>query len=135
MKGKNKYKINTEQIHVSPNSFSDLSLLSVARDSSQLLFSGLIKIEKNAQKSHAYQKNQNLILSNDAFVSSFPTLEILADDVFCTHGSTSGPISQDQLQYLQMRGLTNASAKKLAIEGFKNQVYEKLHKLGITKYD
>ena len=135
MKGKEKYKINTEQIHISPNSFSDLYLLSVAEGSSSLAFSGLIKIEKNAQKSHAYQKNHNLILSKDAFVSSLPTLEILADDVFCTHGSVSGPLPEDQLQYLQMRGLNRVKAKKLAITGFKNQVYEKLHNLGININD
>lgn len=134
MKKKEKYVVHTEQIHISPHSFSDLFVLSVAQGSSSLAFSGLIRIEKNAQQSHAYQKNQNLILSNDAFVDSRPILEILANDVFCTHGSTSGPISKDQLQYLQMRGLSLKEAEEVSVEGFKQQVYDKLHTLGIKDY-
>jgi Fe-S cluster assembly protein SufD len=135
MKDTEKYTIHTEQIHVAPHSYSDLYILSIANDSSSLAFSGLIRIEKDAQKSHAYQKNQNLILSNTAFVDSRPILEILADDVFCTHGSTSGPISKEQLSYLQMRGLTKDEAKKLSVEGFKQQVYDRLLTLGVTNYD
>lgn len=134
MRKKDKYSIRTEQIHISPHSFSDLYVLSVANDSSSLAFSGLIRIEKDAQQSHAYQKNQNLILSNDSFVDSRPILEILANDVFCTHGSTSGPLSKDQLSYLQMRGLNFEEAKGISIEGFKQQVYDKLLSLGVTDY-
>lgn len=131
MKEKDSFKIRTEQIHISPHSFSDLLVLSLARDSSSLSFSGLIKIEKDAQHSHAYQKNKNLILSKNAFVDSRPILEILANDVFCTHGSTSGPLSKEQLQYLQMRGLNLKEATNLSIEGFKQQVYDRLSNLGI----
>ena len=134
MRNKDKYVVHTEQIHISPHSFSDLFILSVAQDSSSLAFSGLIRIEKNAQQSHAYQKNQNLILSNDAFVDSRPILEILANDVFCTHGSTSGPISKDQLYYLQMRGLSLKEATDISVEGFKQQVYDKLDTLGVHNY-
>lgn len=133
MKEKERYEIHTEQIHVSPNSFSDLFILSIANDHSSLAFSGLIRIEKGAQQSHAYQKNQNLLLSKDAFVDSRPILEILADDVFCTHGSTSGPISKDQLSYLQMRGLCLNDAKKISIAGFKQQVYDRLLHLGVKQ--
>ena len=135
MKKNEKYTIHTEQIHASPHSFSDLFILSVAHDSSSLHFSGRIRIEKNAKQSHAYQKNQNLILSEDAFVDSRPILEICADDVFCKHGSTSGPISADQLSYLQMRGLNLEEAKQASVEGFKQQVYDRLSSLGIQKYD
>lgn len=130
-KGKDKYTVRTEQIHLSPNSFSDLFVLSVADESSSLSFSGLIRIEKDAQQSHAYQKNQNLLLSGDAFVDSRPILEILANDVFCTHGSTTGPISKDQLYYLQTKGLSLQQAKELSITGFKNQVVDKLADLGV----
>lgn len=125
-------KIHTEQIHQVGNSFSELFVLSVVDDSSSLQFSGTIRIEKAAQKSHAYQKNQNLILSKDAFVDSRPILEILADDVFCTHGSTTGPLSEDQLRYLQMRGIGELEARKLLIDGFKKQVYNRINQLGIT---
>lgn len=134
MRNSEKYVVHTEQIHIAPHSFSELYVLSVASGFSSLAFSGLIRIEKDAQQSHAYQKNQNLILSNDAFVDSRPILEILANDVFCTHGSTSGPISKDQLAYLQMRGLNVEDATKASVEGFKQQVYDKLHTLGIDKY-
>ncbi len=135
MKGKEKYIVNTEQVHIAPHSFSDLYVLSVAQDNSSFAFSGLIRIEKDAQQSHAYQKNQNLILSPDAFVDSRPILEILANDVFCTHGSTSGPISEDQLAYLEMRGLNREQATQLSIDGFKKQVYDRLYSLGITEHD
>jgi len=134
MKKNEKYSIRTEQIHVAPCSFSDLYILSVADNSSSLNFSGLIRIEKKAQQSHAYQKNQNLILSPSAFVSSSPILEILADDVFCTHGSTSGPISKPQLSYLQMRGLSLQEATTLSVAGFKQLVYDRLEKLKSTSY-
>lgn len=117
---------------MAPDSYSDLFLLSVMKDSSSLAFTGKIRIEKNAQKSHAYQKNQNLILSKDAFVDSRPILEILADDVFCTHGSTTGPLSSDQLLYLEIRGIKKESAEKLLIEGFTNQVYDRIRQLGVT---
>lgn len=133
MKHNEKYTVRTEQIHISPNSFSELLVLSVADERSSLAFSGLIRIEKNAQQSHAYQKNQNLILSNDAFVDSRPILEILANDVFCTHGSTSGPLSKDQLYYLQTKGLTKSQAKEVSIEGFKQQVIDKLQSLGVQQ--
>lgn len=132
MDDEKKYTIHTEQIHVAPDSYSDLLLLSVMKDSSSLAFAGKIRIEKDAQKSHAYQKNQNLILSEDAFVDSRPILEILADDVFCTHGSTTGPLSKDQLLYLQIRGISKRSAEQLLIEGFTNQVYDRVKQLGIT---
>lgn len=135
LKQKDSFKIHTEQIHIAPHSFSDLYVLSVARESSSFAFSGLIRIEKDAQQSHAYQKNQNLLLSKDAFVDSRPILEILANDVFCTHGSTSGPLCEDQLQYLQMRGLNRSEASELSIEGFKQQVYDRLLSLGINIHD
>jgi len=126
------FKIYTEQIHKAPNSFSELLILSVLKGHASLAFTGSIRIEKDAQKSHAYQKNQNLTLSKDAFIDSRPILEILADDVFCTHGSTSGPLSEEQLLYLQMRGVDSVSARKLLIDGFKQQIYNRITKLGIT---
>lgn len=132
LKKKQAFKIHTEQIHEVGNSFSELFILSVVDDNSSLLFSGTIRIEKTAQKSHAYQKNQNLILSEDAFVDSRPVLEILADDVFCTHGSTTGPLSEDQIQYIRMRGVGEFEARKLLIEGFKKQVYNRINQLGIV---
>lgn len=133
MKNADRFTIRTEQIHAAPHSFSELLVLSVADNTSSLSFSGLIRVEKDAQQSHAYQKNQNLMLSGSAFVDSRPILEILANDVFCTHGSTTGPLSKEQLYYLQTKGLSLEEAKKLSVEGFKQQINDKLLSLGIEK--
>jgi len=134
MNNSDKYSIQTEQIHTSPHSFSDLYILSLVRDTSSFIFSGLIRIEKNAQHTHAYQKNQNILLSKGGFVDSRPILEILADDVFCTHGSTSGPLSQDQLYYLRTKGLSKDAAEKASIEGLKSLVYERLESYKVIKF-
>jgi len=131
IKNTDKYTIQTEQIHESPHSFSDLYILSLIKDISSFTFSGLIRIEKNAQHTHAYQKNQNVLLSKGGFVDSRPILEILADDVFCTHGSTTGPLSKDQLYYLQTKGLTKLAAEKASIDGLKSLVYNRLEKLKV----
>ena len=133
--GTKKYSVKTKQIHSAPNSFSDLYIVSVVQGSSSFSFSGLIRIEKGARQSHAYQKNQNLLLSEKSSVDSCPILEILANDVFCTHASTSGPISEEQLQLLQMRGIERDEAKNLVVEGFTHQIYDRLSSLGVKNYD
>lgn len=117
-KNQERFQIETIQHHLTPQSTSNLLIKGVFDDRCQFFYRGLIRIEKEAQKSHAYQKNQNLLLSPDVFVDSKPELEILANDVFCTHGSTNGYINQEELYYLQTRGLTKKQAKKLIIDGF-----------------
>lgn len=126
--GKNaeEYKIETIQHHIAPNSLSDLFIKGVFEDKSKLLYQGLIRIEKSGQQSHAYQKNQNLILSSEAFVDSRPFLEILANDVFCTHGSTTGKLNKEQIFYAKSRGLSTKKANQLLVEGFINEVYLKV---------
>lgn len=116
------FKINTVQNHIAPSSTSNLLIKGVFFDSSKFYYRGLIKIEKNAQKSHAYQKNQNLTLSSDCFIDSRPYLEILANDVFCTHGSTTGRLDQEQMFYTKARGLSEKQAEKLLVEGFINEI-------------
>lgn len=133
IRGNTSYKLNTKQLHRSPGAFSQLSISCVARDSASLAYSGLIRIEKGAQQSHAYQKNQNLILSPDAFVDSRPMLEIEANDVFCTHGSTTGNINKEHVQYLMTRGMSKRIAEKAYVDGFINQLYEQMRQLGISK--
>jgi len=112
------YRVHTVQHHKAPNSTSNLLIRGVFEDESKFHYTGLVKIEKKAQKSHAYQKNQNLILSDGVFVESEPFLEIEANDVFCTHGSTTGKINEDQLYYLISRGIRKEDAKRLIIQGF-----------------
>ncbi len=121
-KKEDKYEINTVQNHQSPNSTSNLLIKGVFFDSSRFYFQGLIRIDKNAQKSHAYQKNQNLIMSENVYVESQPNLEILANDVFCTHGSTTGYLNQEELFYTISRGLKKERAEKLLVEGFINDL-------------
>jgi Fe-S cluster assembly protein SufD len=123
---KERYNIETIQHHTSPGSTSDLLIKGVFDGSSKFIYQGLIRLDKGAQQSHAYQKNQNLIISPDVFVDSRPFLEILANDVFCTHGSTTGRINQEQILYLQSRGLTKKDAQNAIISGFTNEVVLKV---------
>lgn len=127
-KGNDKFYLKTTQHHIGPNSFSDLLVKGVFDDESFFKYDGLIRIEKNAQKSHAYQKNQNLLLSEKAKVISDPNLEILANDVFCTHGSTTGFLNESEIFYLQTRGIDRKKGEKMLVEGFINEIREKLKK-------
>lgn len=125
-KDADKYEIETVQHHNVPGSLSDLLIKGVFDDASKLIYQGLIRIEEGAQQSHAYQKNQNLVLSSDVFVDSRPFLEILANDVFCTHGSTTGKLNKEQLFYAQSRGLNKEQSKQLLVDGFINELYTKV---------
>lgn len=119
------FRVHTVQHHIAPASTSNLLIKGVFRDASQFHYTGMVKIEPGAQQSHAYQKNQNIVLSSDVFVESEPFLEIEANDVFCTHGSTTGRLSQDQLYYMQSRGLSKSAAEEMLIVGFLDEVREK----------
>lgn len=120
------YKISTYQNHLKPDSTSNLLIKGVFYDESQIYYRGLIRIEKKAQRSHAYQKNQNLMMSERVFVESKPYLEILANDVFCTHGSTTGRLNQDQLFYAKTRGLGEKEAEDMLVEGFISDIKNKI---------
>lgn len=120
------FKLETIQHHISSSSTSNLFIKGVFGGSSKLHYQGLIRIEKNAQKSHAYQKNQNLILSPRVFIESKPFLEILADDVFCTHGSTTGILNEEELYYLESRGITRENAKRLLVQGFMSDLLDRI---------
>jgi Fe-S cluster assembly protein SufD len=123
------FKLNTFQIHQKGGSFSNLLVKGVFLDKSKFFYQGLIRIEKGADKSHAYQKNQNLVLSKDCFVESNPYLEILANDVFCTHGSTTSNLDKDQLFYLETRRLNEKKATILLVEGFLFEVFLEMEKI------
>src|SRR3989338_11257592 len=130
--GKQKINLYTLQDHLKPESKSDLLIKSVLFDEAKFYYQGLIKIEKDAQKSNAYQKNQNILMSPKSWADSRPTLEILANDVRCTHGATVGKIDQEQIYYLTSRGLSKKIAQKMLLEGFLNEIIlripdEKLH--------
>ena len=129
-KNKDRFQVETIQHHVAPNSVSNLLIKGVFYDESKFIYQGLIRIEKAAQKTHAYQKNQNLIMSDSCFVDSRPFLEILANDVFCTHGSTTGKLNQEQIYYLQTRNLAKKSAEKLLIDGFIQEIPSRIKQYG-----
>ena len=124
------FRLETIQRHSAPETFSDLLIKGAFFDQSKFLYRGLIKIEKKAQLSHAFQKNQNLIMSKNVFVSSQPDLEIKANDVFCTHGSTTGKLDKNQLFYLASRGLGPKKAEKLLVAGFFEEIFAKIKKVG-----
>ena len=126
--GKNtdEYHIKTVQHHRAPDSSSDLLIKGVFQDHTKFIYQGLIRLEKEAQRSHAYQKNQNLLVSKGVFVDSRPYLEILANDVFCTHGSTTGKLNKEALLYVQTRGLTRGQAKEVLVEGFIQELFQNI---------
>ncbi len=119
---RNDFSIETVQRHGEPSASSNLLIKGVFFGQSKFHYRGLIRIEKKAQKSRAYQKNQNLMMSLEAFVDSKPYLEILANDVFCTHGSTTGKLNKDIIFYLMSRGLPKKTAEDAIIQGFIDEV-------------
>ena len=123
-KTKEDFVVHTVQNHTFPSSISNLFIKGVFYDYAKFHYQGLIRIEKTAQKSHAYQKNQNVMMSPFVFVESKPYLEILANDVFCAHGSTTGRLDKEQLFYARSSGLSDKDAQQLLIDGFVNEVVE-----------
>src|SRR5215204_5387060 len=114
---------HTLQDHTAPNAHSDLVYKGALRDESLAVFSGLIRVEPGAQKTDAYQTNRNIILGTDeAFAVSLPNLEIMADDVKCSHGSTTGQVDETELFYLMSRGIPRREAEKLVVFGFFGEV-------------
>lgn len=111
-------KLNTIQQHEAAGTTSNLLVKSALFGDSRCVMDGGIRVEKNAQKTDAYQRNENLLLSDSAYAESKPALEILANDVRCTHGATVGPISPDELWYLATRGIGLAAGEALIVEGF-----------------
>ena len=124
--GAREFDQRTLQIHQAPNTKSDLLYKNALLDKSRTIFSGLIIVDPDAQKTDAYQSNRNLMLSGDAESNSLPGLEIQANDVRCTHGATSSPIDADQLFYLNSRGIPEKAANELLIFGFFEDVLSRL---------
>ena len=116
----------TLQIHQAANTKSDLLYKNALRDKTRTIFSGLIVVDPDAQKTDAYQSNRNLMLSDDAEANSLPGLEIQANDVRCTHGATSSRIDPEQEFYLQSRGIAKAAADELLTFGFFEEVLARL---------
>jgi Fe-S cluster assembly protein SufD len=125
---------HTLQDHISPNAHSDLLYKGALRDESLAVFSGLIRVEPGAQKTDAYQTNRNLILGTDeAMAVSLPNLEIMADDVKCSHGSTTGQVDDVELFYLMSRGIPRKEAEKLVVFGFFGEVTSRVPFKGLKQ--
>jgi Fe-S cluster assembly protein SufD len=123
---KQEFDARTLQDHVSPHTASDLLYKNALTDRARTTFGGLIRVEPHAHFTDAYQKVRNLLLSDDAEANSMPGLEILADNVRCTHGATSGQIDEEELFYLRTRGIPVKTAHRLIVTGFLNEVIQRL---------
>jgi len=117
---------DTFQEHIAPSTESDFAFKGALREEARAVWRGMIRVEPDAQKTNAYQENRNLLLSPDAHADSIPGLEIMANDVRCTHGATLGRIDAVQLFYLMSRGLSRAEAERLIVRGFFQDVLDRI---------
>jgi Fe-S cluster assembly protein SufD len=133
-KHQQEFDARTLQDHISPRTASDLLYKNALDDRARTIFGGLIRVERDAHFTDAYQKVRNLLLSDDAEANSMPGLEILADNVRCTHGATSGQIDEDELFYLRTRGIPTKVAQRLLVTGFLDEVIQRLDHPAIAQH-
>src|SRR5467141_5257361 len=124
--GTQEFDARTLQDHVSPHTASDLLYKNALDDRARTTFGGLIRVEPHAHFTDAYQKVRNLLLSDDSEANSMPGLEILADNVKCSHGATSGQLGEEEMFYLLARGIPAPVARQLLVAGFLNEVIQRL---------
>lgn len=117
---------HTLQHHEVPRCTSDLLYKGALQGQSRLVWRGMIKVDRDAQKTDGYQRDDNLILSESARADSIPGLEIEADDVKCSHGATAGRVDDEQVFYAQARGLTRKEAVRMIVAGFFQQVFDRI---------
>jgi Fe-S cluster assembly protein SufD len=120
------FHLHTLQRHLVDHCTSDLLIKGCLKDRARSVYQGLIQVAEDAQRTDAYQANRNLLLSDTARADSIPGLEILANDVRCTHGATIGTVDEEQMYYLQARGLHHAEAERLIVEGFFTPVLDRI---------
>lgn len=124
---------NTLQIHQAPRTKSDLLFNTALKEKSHSIYKGTIDVVHAAQKTDAYQKNRNLIIGRHARADSIPALEILANDVRCTHGATVGNVDEEQIFYIMSRGLAREQAVKIVVDGFFDPVLRRVPDESIVK--
>ncbi|MCA9264215.1 MAG: Fe-S cluster assembly protein SufD [Planctomycetales bacterium] len=117
---------HTLQHHEAPHCRSDFLYKAALQDKSRTVWRGMIKVDPDAQKTDGYQRNDNLLLSNQARADSIPGLEIEADDVRCTHGSTTGKVDEELIFYAQSRGFTRQEAIRMVVTGFFQQIFDRI---------
>ncbi len=117
---------DTFQEHAAPSTTSDFAFKGALRDRATSVWRGMIRVEPDAQKTNAYQENRNLLLSERAHADSIPGLEIMANDVRCTHGATVSQVDRDELFYCMARGLTRGEAERLIVRGFYQEIFDRI---------
>jgi Fe-S cluster assembly protein SufD len=117
---------HTFQDHVKGGAKSDLLFKGALKDHSRTVWTGMIRVHPNAQRTDAYQANRNLLLSGNSRADSIPGLEIGANEVRCTHGATAGPVDKEQVFYLMTRGLSRDAAVRLIVDGFYEPVLQRI---------
>jgi Fe-S cluster assembly protein SufD len=117
---------DTFQEHIAPDCESDFAFKGALRDEATAVWRGMIRVEKDAQKTNAYQECRNLMLSPATHAVPIPGLEILANDVRCTHGATVGRVDREDLFYLMSRGLKQPEAERLVVRGFFQNVLDRI---------
>src|SRR5213595_3956286 len=132
--GAQEFDARTLQDHVSPHTASDLLYKNALDARARTTFGGLIRVEPHAHFTDAYQKVRNLLLSDDSEANSMPGLEILADNVRCAHGATSGQVNEDEMFYLRTRGIPTKVAQRLLVTGFLDEVIRRLDQPAIAAY-
>ncbi|MED5474606.1 MAG: Fe-S cluster assembly protein SufD [Candidatus Neomarinimicrobiota bacterium] len=126
--------IHTKIVHSHPKTYSSETFKGILTDESSGIFNGIVVVEKNAQMINSQQINRNLLLSKNARIKSNPQLEIYADDVKCTHGSTIGQIDDDALFYMRSRGISEVDAMKILVKGFAGEIIDKIKIKAIIEY-
>lgn len=124
---------DSQQNHKAPNTLSDLLFKGALVEESRSVWQGMIYVAPGADKTDGYQANRNLLLSRNARADSIPGLEILADDVRCTHGATVGKIDETQIFYLMARGIPRVDAERLIVEGFFDPIMERIPFEGVRE--
>jgi len=124
---------DTQQNHLAPHCTSDLLFKGALKGKSRSVWQGMIYVAPGAQKTDGYQANRNIVLSDQARADSIPGLEILADDVRCTHGATVGKLEQEPLFYLKSRGIPQTEAEKIVVEGFFDPIFQRIPFEGVRE--
>ena len=120
------HDFRTLQDHAAPKTRSNLLFKGAVQGHAQSVYTGLIKVRKDARGTDAFQTNRNLKLSEHAWAESVPNLEIETNDVRCSHASTVGPIDEEQRFYLESRGVPPGLAERLIVLGFFDEVFDRL---------
>jgi Fe-S cluster assembly protein SufD len=120
------FDMRTMQMHHAPHTYSNLLFKGAVKEKAHTVYQGMIQVQDEAQHIDAYQTNNNLILNDGARADSIPGLEIHADDVSCSHGATVGHINDEELFYLQSRGIHRDEAERILVTGFFEAIIERM---------